>query len=179
MYTIWHNPARRYNCHKTGITILQHKHTKILGLKDKRQISSVQSADYGSLETVVTCMSPAGPFNPPLLVFPIKYMKQELMNGTPPGAIHVCHPCGWIQSEIFTQWLLHFIKRTKSTKQYLCILVPDGHYPQTRNLRVITLHRESHVDIICLPPNNSHKMQQLDKAFMGSLKTFYSQEIKK
>jgi hypothetical protein len=32
MYTIQHtsNPARLYNCDETGITILQHKHTKIL-----------------------------------------------------------------------------------------------------------------------------------------------------
>jgi len=32
MYTIQHNPARPYNFDETGITILQHKHTKILGL---------------------------------------------------------------------------------------------------------------------------------------------------
>ena len=47
MYTIQHYPARLYNCDKTAITIVQHKHTKILGLKGKRQISSVQSANRG------------------------------------------------------------------------------------------------------------------------------------
>jgi hypothetical protein len=41
MYTIQHNPARLYNFDETGITIGQHKHMKILGLKSKRQISSV------------------------------------------------------------------------------------------------------------------------------------------
>jgi hypothetical protein len=34
-----HNPARLQNATQTGITIVQHKHTKILGLKGKRQIS--------------------------------------------------------------------------------------------------------------------------------------------
>jgi len=29
MDTIQHNPARLYNCDETGITIVQHKHTKI------------------------------------------------------------------------------------------------------------------------------------------------------
>ena len=33
MDTIQHNPARLYKCNETGITIVQHKHTKILGLK--------------------------------------------------------------------------------------------------------------------------------------------------
>jgi len=103
MYTIQHNPARLYNCDETGITTVQHRHMKILELKGKRQISSVQSPDQGFLVTVVNCVSPTGQFIPPLLVFPRKYNKQELMNGTPPGSIHVCHTSGWIQSEIFTQ----------------------------------------------------------------------------
>ena len=82
MDTIKHNPERLYNCDETGITIVQHKHTKILGLKGKRQISSLQSAERGSLVTVVNCMSPTGHFIPPLLVCPRKNMKQELMNDT-------------------------------------------------------------------------------------------------
>ena len=91
MDTIQHNPARIYNCTETGITIVQHKHTKKLGVKGKHQISSVQSVDRGSLVTVVTCMSPIGHFIPPLLVFTRKYMKQEMTNGTPPG-INPCVP---------------------------------------------------------------------------------------
>ena len=55
----------------------------------------------------------------------------------------------------------------------------DGHYLHTRNLEVITLARENHVDIICLPPHSTHKMQPLDKSFMGPLKIFYCQEIEK
>jgi hypothetical protein len=116
LYTIQHNHARLYNCDETGITIVQHKHTKMLGLKGKRQISSVQSAERGSLVTVANCMSQIGHFTPPLLVFPRKYMNTELMNGTPPGVIRACNPSGWIESEIFTQWFLHCIKHTKLTK---------------------------------------------------------------
>ena len=117
MYTIQHNPARLHNCDETGITTVQHRHTKILRLKGKRQIFSVQSPDQGSLVTVVNCVSPTGQFIPPLLVFQRKYNKPELMNGTPPGSIHACHTSGWIQSEIFTQWFLHFVKHTNPTKQ--------------------------------------------------------------
>jgi hypothetical protein len=73
MYTIQHNPARLFICNEIGITIVHHKHTKVLGLKGKRQISSVQSSDRGSLLTVVTFMSPTGHFIPPLLIFPSKY----------------------------------------------------------------------------------------------------------
>ena len=90
-----------YNFEETGINIVQNKLTKILGLRGKRQISSVQSAERGSLVTVVYSASPNGHFIPQLLVFPRKYIKPELMHGTPPGSIHACHPSGWTQSEIF------------------------------------------------------------------------------
>jgi len=140
MYTIQHNPARLYYCDKTGITIVQHKHTKILGLKGKRQISSVQSTERRSPVTVVNRISPIGQFIPPLLVFPRRYMKPELMNGTPPGSIRSCHFSGWIQSEIFTQMFLHFIKH--SLQKRSCYIgtgralfthkEPGGHYFSSR-----------------------------------------------
>jgi len=101
------------------------------------------------------------------------------MNGTPPGSIHACHPLGWTQSEFLSQRFLHFIKHTKPIKEDPVILVMDKHYSHTRNLEVITLARENHADIICLPPPSNHKMQPLDKVFMEPLKTFYCQEIEK
>jgi hypothetical protein len=116
MNTIQHNPARLYKCDKTGTIIEQHKHTKILGLKDERQISSLQSAEWGYLVTVVTCMSPTGHLIPLLPVFPRKNMEQELKNGTLPGSIHTCHPFGWMQGEIFFQWCLHFIIQSQQEK---------------------------------------------------------------
>jgi hypothetical protein len=160
MYTIQHIPARIDNCDETGITIVQHTntHTKILGLQGKRQISSIYSAERGSLVTVVNCMSPNEQFIPPLLEFPRKCMNTEMMNGTPPGPIHASHPFGWIQSEIFTQCLLHFIIHKKPTKQDSVIYVPDRNYSHTRNLEVINLARENHVEIICLSPHNSRTM---------------------
>ena len=138
MDTIQHNPARLYNCDETGITFVQHKHTKILGLKGKRQISSVQSAERGSLVTVVKSVSPTGHFILPLLVFPRKCMKPELTHGTPPGSIHACHPSGWKQSEIFFPVVSSFHQTYKADKRRSCYLntgralfthqEPGGHY---------------------------------------------------
>jgi hypothetical protein len=54
MDIIQHIPARLHNFNETGITTVQHKHMKTLGLKGKLQISSLQSAERGSLVTVIT-----------------------------------------------------------------------------------------------------------------------------
>jgi len=139
MDTIQHNPARLYNCDETGITIVQHKRTKILVLKGKRQITSLQSAERGSLVTVVTCMSPIGPFIPPLLVFPRNNMKEELMSDSPLDQSTRAIPRDGYRARFFSQWFLHFIKHTNPTKEDPVILVLDGHYSHTRNLKVITL----------------------------------------
>jgi len=72
-------------------------------------------------------------------------------------------------SKIFTQWFLHFIRHTKPTNAYPVIVVLDGHYSHTRNMEVINLARENHVDIICLLLHSSHKMQHLYKAFIVHL----------
>lgn len=171
------NPSRLFNCDETGITIVQHKQSKVVALKGKRQIASLQSAERGALITIVTCTSATGQYVPPLIIFPRKNMKLELMNGTPPGSVYDCHPSGWIQSEIFTKWFKHFIDHVKPTEEDPVLLVFDGHFTHTRNIDVINIARKNHVIIVCLPPHSSHKMQPLDVSFMKPFKTFYSQEI--
>jgi hypothetical protein len=116
MYTIHHNPAILCNCDETGITVVQHRHTKILGLKGKRQIFSVRSAERGSLVTVVNCMSPHGHFIPPLLAFPRKYMKPELMNDTPPGTNPHVPSLGVDTERDFHSVVSSFVRYTKPTK---------------------------------------------------------------
>ncbi|KAB0795819.1 hypothetical protein PPYR_09880, partial [Photinus pyralis] len=37
---------------------------------------------------------------------------------------------------------------------------------------------ENLVNILCLPPHSTHKLQRLDKSFMGPLKVYYSEEIR-
>lgn len=127
--------------------------------------------------TVVICMSASGMFVAPLIVFSRMTMKPELLNGTPPGTIAACHPSGWIQTYIFTQWFHHFLMVTKPTTENLVVLILDGHYSHTRNFDVISLGQEHGIHTVCLPPHSTHKLQPLDRAFMRPFKTFYSQEV--
>nr|CAI5854020.1 unnamed protein product [Callosobruchus analis] len=46
----------------------------------------------------------------------------------------------------------------------------------TKNIDVIELARQHHVTILSLPPHCTHKVQPLDRAFMGPLKTYYSEQ---
>lgn len=172
-------PADRvFNVDETGLSVVQSKIQSVLALKGSKQVGSLTSAERGSLVTVVTCMSAGGTFVPPLLIFPRKNMSALLEKNAPPGSIVTCHPSGWIQSNIFTQWFRHFISKVKPSIDDPVLLILDGHYTHTRNIEVIDLARENGVNILCLPPHTTHHMQPLDKTFMGPLKTYYSEELR-
>ncbi|KAL0809939.1 hypothetical protein ABMA28_010794 [Loxostege sticticalis] len=171
-------PNRIYNVDESGLTVVQSRIPQVIGHRGKRQIAALTSAERGSLVTIVVCMNATGHFVPPFVIFPRKNMSSQLMRGCPPGAEGVAHPSGWIQMNIFTDWFKHFIKHTNPTPESRVLLILDGHFSHTRNIDVIDLARDNNVDIISLPPHTTHKMQPLDKTFMGPLKVYYSEEIR-
>lgn len=169
---------RVYNVDETGLSVVQSKIPKIVGLKGKRQIGALTSAERGSLVTSIISMSAGGTFVPPMLIFPRVNWSDRLMKGAPPGAIGACHPSGWVQTELFTRWFEHFVTYTRPSADSPVLLILDGHYSHTRNLEVVLKARDKHVTIVSLPPHSSHKCQPLDKTFMGPLKCYYSEEIR-
>ncbi|KAJ8865671.1 hypothetical protein PR048_033191 [Dryococelus australis] len=72
----------------------------------------------------------------------------------------------------------HFIAKTASTETSPVLLILDGHYSHTRNVKIIDLARMTLVCIILLPSHMTHKLQQLDHTFMGSLKIHSSEHIR-
>lgn len=170
-------PDRIYNVEETGICVVQHKMENIISLKGKKEVAALTSDEREKLITVIICMNAVGTFIPPLIIWPRKNMKTELMDGAPAGSIWACHPSGWIQNHIFTMWFEHFIKYTSPSANNPVLLILDGHSTHTRNLEIIEKARENHIQIVCLPPHSSHKMQPLDVAFMGPFKSYYSSEI--
>ncbi|KAK2577924.1 hypothetical protein KPH14_011869 [Odynerus spinipes] len=162
---------------ETGITTLPKKKSKILSLKGKKQVGLVSSAERDQLTTAGLCVSAAGAYVPPLLIFPRVRMKAELLDGAPPGTIAICHPSGWIQSDIFVHWSNHFIANVKPTKNDPVLLLLDGHATHTKNLPLIDKVRENGVFIVSFPPHCTHRLQPLDVSVMGPLSTYYSQEV--
>ena len=101
------------------------------------------------------------------------------MDGAPPGAWAVCHPSGWIQTDLFLQWFEEFVKQSGASKSSEVLLILDGHSTHTKNVALIDLARENGVTLLCLPPHCTHKLQPLDVAFMKPLSTFYDHSVRK
>nr|CAH7729983.1 unnamed protein product [Callosobruchus chinensis] len=169
---------RIHNVDESGLCVVQTRCPYVISVKGKRQVGALTSAERGSLITVVMCMSAAGNFVPPMLIFPRKKSCEQLKKGAPPGTIFRFHPSVWIQCHLFTDWFDHFVEFTQPSQNKPVPLILDGHYSHTRNLDVILKAREKHVTILCLPPKTTHKLQPLDKTVMSALKTYYSEEIR-
>lgn len=121
-----YTPNNIYNVDETGITVVPGKMPEILSRKGKRHIAVATSAERGSTITCVMSMNASGTFVPPMMIFPRKRDSQLLMRGAPPGAIHACHPSGWIQIDLFTKWFKHFLRFVKPTAKSPVLLTLDG-----------------------------------------------------
>lgn len=117
-------------------------------------------------------MNAAGEFIPPMLIFKRVRMNDCLKKGAPPGTVFGCSKNGWITSELFVQWLEHFIKYTKleksNNKQVLLLL--DGHTTHTKNIEAIHLACEYGIIMLSFPAHTTHRLQPLDRSFFKSLK---------
>jgi hypothetical protein len=76
---------RSYNCDETGVTVNPKCQSKIIALKGKRQVGALTSSERGQTVTGLVCVSAAGMFMPPMLIFLRKRKQQEFELGHPPG----------------------------------------------------------------------------------------------
>lgn len=146
-------------------------------MKGKREVHKLKSAERGGLITVVLCMSASGIFIEPMVIFPRKRRCDDLGNDLPKECILGFSPTGWITSELFAQWFLHFIEKIHACEENPAVLILDGHFSHTRNLNVINLARSHHVSLVSLPPHTSGKTQPLDVSFMKAFKSYYARNV--
>lgn len=92
------------------------------------------------------------------------------------GSESSCHISGWIQIPRFSKWFNHFLWFTNPSKEKPILLIFDGHYSHIQNVEFLEKAREHGVIIISLPPHCTHK---IDRAFVGPLKTYYYDEIRR
>jgi hypothetical protein len=84
-----HQAHRIFNVDATGMTTLQHRHSKVVSMNGKKEEASLTSAERGNLIAVVTCRNATETYFSPLIEFPKKYenMKVQLTYGAPAGSI--------------------------------------------------------------------------------------------
>ncbi|XP_037868447.1 uncharacterized protein LOC119628804 isoform X1 [Bombyx mori] len=108
--------TRIYNIDETGIQTSTNKPPKVLSVKGKRQVGVISSTERGQTTTVVCCCNASGSFVPPFMIFARKRMQDRLLDGSPPETRGSCSASGWINGEIFLDWLKFFVGHVRPTK---------------------------------------------------------------
>ena len=167
-------PSRIFNIDETGVPTVPTKLPKILCVKGVKRVAKVVSAERGKTITLVCSMNAAGNFIPPAFIFPRVRMCKDFLDSAPPESLGLAQKSGWMNKELFPEYLQHFAKHTKPSPGDPVLLILDNHTSHL-SLAAIDYCRKHSIVMLTLPPHGSHMMQPLDVTFFGPFKTFYSQ----
>jgi len=127
--------------------------------------------------TAVCCVSAAGQYCPPLLIFPRARMKAELLDKAPVGAVGVANKSGWINKLTFLQWFDHFLGYFQPKhRSSPSLLIMDGHASHI-SLGLVNKARDNNVSLLILPSHCTHKVQPLDVAVFKRFKSHYDRAV--
>ena len=110
---------------------------------------------------------------PPFFVFPRKRMRAELLDGAPSDSVGFVTDSGFINQDGFLDYIKHFAHHTRRSLASPVLLLLDNHSSHI-SLAVIDYCRTIGIHLLSIPPHSSHKLQPLDVAFYGPLKTSYA-----
>ncbi|XP_022816222.1 uncharacterized protein LOC111349354 [Spodoptera litura] len=171
------NANKIFNVDESGFQTVQKKPQKVLGGKGKKQIGALTSGERGVNTTMVACVSAAGQFIPPMIIFKRMRMSDQLKEGAPAGSLITVSESGYINRELFCQWLQHFAAVVKPTKEDKVLLLLDGHTTHSKNLDALMFARENGIVLLQLPGHTTHRLQPLDVSFFKPMSTYYTQAI--
>jgi len=50
-----------------------------------------------------------------------------MLNGAPPGSLGLAKSSGWMNTDLFSEEMIHFVKHSSSSKNNPTILIMDNH----------------------------------------------------
>ncbi|CAH2108878.1 unnamed protein product [Euphydryas editha] len=165
---------RVYNVDETGISNVQ-RNSRILAPKGQKQVGMITSGERGITITVVCAFSASGNYIPPFFIFKRKRMNAQLLRGGNSDMVAAVSDSGWINENLFVDWLHHFISYAKPSVEKPILLVLDNHESHV-SLTCYLLCCKNGIVLLSLPPHTSHRMQPLDLTYFGPLKTAYNRE---
>lgn len=159
-----------WNIDETGVTTVQ-RPDRIVARRGFRQIGRVTSAERGSLVTMALAVSATGNSVPPFFVFPRVNFKDHFIRDGPAGCFGDAHPSGWMTENGFFNYMTHFIKHVRCSKERPCLVLIDNHNSHLSS-NVLDLAKENGITLLSFPAHCSHKLQPLDRSVYGPFKKY-------
>jgi hypothetical protein len=111
----------------------------------------ITNLERGENVTVVGCCSATGMYIPPMVIFKGVRLLESYTQDLPAGSTLRMTESGYINEDVFLEWLQHSQKHHTSGK---CLLILDG---LTSHCSLKALHycRQHHTEMLCLPPHDT------------------------
>ena len=169
-----HRPRQIYNCDETFLPLDQTKEKAVTS----KQAKSVYSQSLGTTEhiTLLCTGSASGAALPPMIVYPQGFPGGQYRFGGPDDSVYAKSESGWIDSELFYQWMKKIFLKFAVPERPLLLIV-DGHKSHI-TLDLIDLAKKNKIILFCLPPHTTHALQPLDVCVFRSLKTHFSRSLR-
>ena len=164
-------PMMIYNADETGISVV-HKPGKVLAELGRRHVYSVVSGERGKNHTIMTCVSASGFVLPPMMIYPrTRALPDNYKVDSVPNTLFVTSDNGWINSELYLEWLKFFSNNIPPARPIL--LIQDGHASHM-SIEAIKYSKDNGIYILCLPSHTTHILQPLDIGVFKSFMTNFS-----
>lgn len=168
-------PDRVFNADESGLQ-MNTRGSHVLCQKGKKNVHSISPKEKGETVTVLACCNASGNFMPPSIIFKGKRIQVEYQVQLPPGSHIYTSDSGYINSEIFFNFIKEFITFFKISRADPAVLVVDGHDSHSRNIDMLEHCVDNGLTLLCLPPHTTHWLQPTDKSFFKPLKKYYYEE---
>ncbi|KAJ4433674.1 hypothetical protein ANN_15985 [Periplaneta americana] len=150
------------------------KPSKIVAETGKKIIYSKTFAESGVTQTVLGCCSASGTAIPPMIIFKGVRLLNGLDKDTPTGSLVRVSKNGWISSELFLEWMNHFVRNISPARPVFLLL--DSHASHV-GIGVIDFARENDIHFMTFPSHCSHSLQPLDLSVYKSFKNVWANEL--
>ena len=165
-------PDRIFNLDETGVTTVQNP-KKVVTATGTKSVGSITSGERGELVTVLYAVCAAGHALAPMLIFPRVRYREHFIRGGPPGCIGRATRSGWINADLFVDFLMHISELTGCSPDRKILVLMDNHESHL-SIAAIDKARDLGIVLLTIPPKTSHKLQPLDVSVYGPFKTGYN-----
>nr|XP_004209551.2 MFS-type transporter clz9-like [Hydra vulgaris] len=149
------------------------KPVKVLAGKGSKQVGRTTSAERGTLVTVCCASNAIRNSIPPLFVFPRVKFHDYMIKEGPPGCVGFANPSGWMNSDIFIEWIKHFVRYSNCCHESPVLLLLDSHKSHI-SVRALDLAIQHGITMLSFSSHCTHKLKPLDRTVFGPLKRFYN-----
>lgn len=171
------NSSRIFNLDESGFPLSgTNGKLKIISTRGSKNVYRL-APDSKEQVTVLGCVSAAGEFSNPFVIFPGIRPKFNLGDVDPNHYDLGTSQNGWISADCFFEWLANiFFPSIKDKVTFPVVILMDGHTSHI-NIAVSSFCREHDIILYCFPPHASHIMQPLDVSVYGPLKKHWNDSL--